>query len=107
MINEIVLYQLNDLSTKLEVRVEDETIWLTQAQIILLFNSSKANISEHIKHIFQTHELKENATVRKFRTVRKEGNRTDKTLLPNIRMIFLNIYIFVVKLTPNQFFVAK
>ena len=76
MINEIVLYQPNDLSTKLEVRVEDETIWLTQAQIILLFNSSKANISEHIKHIFQTHELKENATIRKFRTVRKEGNRT-------------------------------
>ena len=76
MINEIILYQPNSLTAKVEVRVEDETIWLTQAQIVTLFNSSKANISEHIKHIFQTGELDETATVRYFRTVRKEGNRT-------------------------------
>ena len=75
MKNEIVLYQTSDLSTKLEVRVEDETIWLTQVQIVGLFESSKANISEHIKHIFQTGELNKEATVRNFRIVRKEGNR--------------------------------
>jgi hypothetical protein len=73
--NEIILYQTNDLSTKLEVRIEEETIWLTQAQIVILFESSKANISEHIKHIFKTNELEEISTVRKIRTVRKEGNR--------------------------------
>ena len=50
--NEIIIYQAYDLSTKLEVRVEQDTIWLTQAQIVTLFDSSKANISEHIKHIF-------------------------------------------------------
>ena len=76
MKNEIVLYQTDHLPEKVEVRVEDETIWLTQAQIVTLFDSSKANISEHIKHIFQTGELNETATVRNFRTVRKEGSRT-------------------------------
>ena len=76
MKNEIILYQTDNLTAKVEVRVEDETIWLTQAQIVTLFDSSKANISEHIKHIFQTGELEKIATVRNFRTVRKEGNRT-------------------------------
>lgn len=74
--NEIVIYQSDELSEKLEVRIEDDTIWLTQAQIVNLFGSSKANISEHIKHIFQTGELDKNSTVRKIRTVQKEGNRT-------------------------------
>lgn len=74
-LNEIVVYQSDELSTRLEVRLEEETIWLTQQQIVELFDSSKANISEHIKHIFESGELKETATVRNFRTVRTEGNR--------------------------------
>ena len=76
MKNEIILYQSNELSKKLEVRIVEETIWLTQSQIVTLFESSKANISEHIKNIFQTNELDKNSTVRIFRTVREEGNRT-------------------------------
>jgi len=76
MKNEIILYQTKDLSERLEVRIEDDTIWLTQAQIVTLFDSSKANISEHIKNIFKTNELDEHSTVRIFRTVRKEGKRT-------------------------------
>jgi hypothetical protein len=68
MKNEIIIYQPNEL-TKIEVKIEDETLWLTQAQIVNLFESSKANISEHIKHIFQSGELIEDSTVRKFRTV--------------------------------------
>ncbi len=75
MKNEIVIYQAEDLSEKLEVKIEEETIWLTQSQIVTLFDSSKANISEHIKHIFQTKELDKKATVRIFRTVQKEGKR--------------------------------
>lgn len=71
---EIVLYQ-PDESTRLEVHLEDETVWLTQAQMISLFNSSKANISEHISNIYKQGELTEESTVRKFRTVRKEGDR--------------------------------
>lgn len=71
---EIVLYQ-PDETVKLEVRIENETVWLTQAQIVDLFLSSKANISEHIKNIFDSEELDQSSTVRKFRTVRLEGNR--------------------------------
>lgn len=73
--NEIILYQPDDTLT-LDVRVEDETVWLTQAQIVELFDSSKSNISEHLKHIFESGELKREATVRKFRTVRMEGTRS-------------------------------
>ncbi len=76
MNNEIILYRPNELAQHIEVRLENDTIWLTQAQIVQLFESSKANISEHIKHIYQSKELVENATVRNFRIVRNEGKRT-------------------------------
>ncbi len=71
---EFILYQ-PDETVKLEVRLEDETVWLTQAQIVELFQSSKANISGHIKNIYEQQELEENTTVRDFRTVRLEGKR--------------------------------
>ncbi|MBE6097784.1 MAG: cell filamentation protein Fic [Schwartzia succinivorans] len=72
---EIVIYQTEDGNTKIDVRFENETVWLTQAQLVDLYQSSKANISEHIKHIFEEGELDEKSTVRKFRIVRVEGNR--------------------------------
>ena len=65
---EIIIYQTDDGQTKIDVRFEDETVWLTQAQLVDLYQSSKANISEHIKHIFEEGELDEGATVRKYRT---------------------------------------
>jgi hypothetical protein len=68
------LYQ-PDETVRLEVHLEGETVWLTQAQIIELFQSSKANISEHISNIYEQGELAYEATVRNFRTVQKEGNR--------------------------------
>jgi len=74
--SEIILYQAPDNQTVLEVRFEGETIWLTQAQIVTLFSTSKANVSEHIKQIYQSKELEVEATVRKFRTVQIEGNRS-------------------------------
>jgi len=86
MKDEIIIYQEDEQSTKLEVRIEAETIWLTQAQIVSLFDSSKANISEHIKHIFQTKELKEQATVRKFRTVQIEGGRTVNRIIMHFNL---------------------
>jgi hypothetical protein len=72
---EIIIYQDSDGTTNLNVRLENDTVWLTQAQMVELFDSSKANISEHIEHIYITHELEEIATVRNFRTVRTEGIR--------------------------------
>ena len=74
-LGEIILYHSDDGLTHIDVRFEGDTIWLTQAQIIELYHSSKSNISEHIKHIFEDGELSEAATVRNFRTVQKEGNR--------------------------------
>ena len=71
---EIILYQ-PDEAVRLEVRLEDETVWLTQEQIVELFQSSKANISEHIKNIYIQGELEKSSTVRIFRTVRQEGKR--------------------------------
>jgi len=76
MVDEIILYQTSDNQTSLEVRFEEDTIWLTQAQIVTLFSTSKANVSEHIKQIYQSKELEINSTVRKFRTVQNEGGRS-------------------------------
>lgn len=72
---EIILYQ-PDETMRLEVRVEDETVWLTQQQMAELFNATKQNISLHIKNIYEEGELDEQATVKDFLTVRKEGSRT-------------------------------
>lgn len=69
----VILYQAPDGQTSVEVILDQDTVWLTQAQIIELFGSSKANISEHIKHILISNELDEDLTVRKIRTVRQEG----------------------------------
>jgi hypothetical protein len=72
---EILIYQNQEGNIKLDVRLEDETIWLTQAQIGELFQKSKATISEHIKNVFEEGELDAISTVRKFRTVQLEGGR--------------------------------
>ncbi|MBN8865341.1 MAG: virulence protein RhuM/Fic/DOC family protein [Sphingobacteriales bacterium] len=71
----IVIYQTPDGLTSIDVTLDQDTVWLTQAQIIELFDSSKANISEHIKNIFSSSELDRSSTVRIFRTVRQEGKR--------------------------------
>ncbi len=89
--NEIIIYQ-PDENLALDVRVEDESVWLTQSQIVELFDSSKANISEHLKHIFDSGELAKEATVRKFRTVRREGNRS---VTRNIDFFNLDVIISV------------
>lgn len=73
--SEILIYQSSDGKTKLDVTLEDETIWLSQKQLCDLYGKSKSTISEHIKAIFEDEELHPNSTVRKFRTVQKEGDR--------------------------------
>ena len=73
--NEIVLYQ-PDSSVNLEVRLENETVWLTQAQIGLLFDVDRTVVTKHLKNIFESGELLFNATCAKIAQVQKEGNRT-------------------------------
>lgn len=70
---EILVYKNRDGTIKVDVRLQEETVWLTQSQIYVLFNKSKTTISEHIKHIFEEGELVENSVVRKFRTTAQDG----------------------------------
>ncbi|MCF8453448.1 MAG: virulence RhuM family protein [Pedobacter sp.] len=74
--SEIIIYQNPEGNIKIDVRLDDETVWLTQAQLCDLFQKSKATISEHIKNVFEEEELNAATTVRKFRTVQQEGHRT-------------------------------
>ena len=83
---EIAIYQSKDGQTKIDVRFEDETVWLTQAQLVELYQSSKSNISEHIKHIFEEGELDENSVVRNFRTTAADG-KDYNTKFYNLDMI--------------------
>lgn len=76
MKNEIVLYRPNEMSEHIEVRLEDETVWLSQQQMAKLFNQTKQNISLHIINCFKEGELEKVATVKNSLTVQKEGNRT-------------------------------
>ena len=55
--NKIIIYTTVDGQTKIDVRLEDETLWLTQAQMCELYQTSKSNVSEHIKHIFEEKEV--------------------------------------------------
>ncbi|MEW6012926.1 MAG: virulence protein RhuM/Fic/DOC family protein [Elusimicrobiota bacterium] len=85
---EIIIYKSKE-GPKLEVKLEEDTIWLTQNQIALLFNVKKAAISKHIKNIFSSKELDPNSTVSKKETVQIEGNRKIKRILTyfNLDMI--------------------
>ena len=71
--NKIIIYTANDGKTKIDVKLEEETLWLTQAQMCELYQTSKSNVSEHIKHIFEDGELNEDSVVRKFRTTATDG----------------------------------
>ena len=73
--SQILIYQSEDGRTKLDVHLEEQTVWLTQKQLTELFGKAKGTISEHIKHIFEDGELTYEATVRLFRTVQQEGGR--------------------------------
>lgn len=86
---EILIYQTEDGQTKVDVRIEDETVWLSQPQIVELLQSSKANVSEHIKHIFEEGELNESAVVRNFRTTAADGKKY------NVRYYNLDVIISV------------
>ncbi len=75
MKNEIILYRTDELTEHIEVRIDDETVWLTQQQMALLFNQTKQNISLHINNCFREEELERSATVKESLTVQTEGTR--------------------------------
>ena len=73
--NQIVIYQSEDGQTQVDVRLENETVWLTQAQMVELFQTTKQNVSLHVGNVFKEGELEEKSTVKEYLTVQKEGER--------------------------------
>ena len=74
--DKIIIYQSEDGKTQLDVKLEGETVWLTQAQMVELFQTSKQNVSLHINNIYKEGELEKEATVKDYLTVQSEGART-------------------------------
>jgi hypothetical protein len=90
---EIIIYQSEEGQPKIEVRLENENVWLIQAQLVELYQSSKSNVSEHIKHIFEEGELKEEVVVRKFRTTTQHGAIKGKTQVNQTNFYNLDMII--------------
>ena len=100
---EILIYQSEDGLTNIEVKIQDETVWLTQQQMVDLFQTSRTNVVEHIRHIYDEGELDEKSTCRKFRQVRTEGNREVSREMPyyNLDMIISLGYRVKSKIATN------
>ena len=101
--NNIIIYQLEDGKTKIDVKLEDETVWLSQQQMAELFNTSRTNIIEHINNIYEEEELDKDSTCQYFRQVRKEGNRNVNREIPyyNLDMIISLGYRIKSKVATN------
>ena len=91
--NSIIIYEGDDGQSHVEVKFEGETAWLSQAQLVDLYQSSKANVSEHIKNIFSDRELDKNVVVRKFRTTAKHGAIEGKTQTVEVKLYNLDMII--------------
>lgn len=86
---EFLIFAMQGDAEGIEVRLEDDTVWLTQQMLASLYGSSRTNVLEHIQHIYADEELEESATCRKIRQVQKEGNRNvnRETLFYNLDII--------------------
>ena len=92
---EIILYQREDGSAQLNVRVEGDTVWLTQEQMSLLFGKGRTTITEHISHIFEEGELDENVVCRNFRHTTQHGAIEGKTQEREVKHYNLDVIISV------------
>lgn len=101
MAENVILFKTDDGQIKLDVKLDGETVWLTQAQMVELYQSSKANVSEHIKHIFAEGELSKNSVVRKFRTTAADG-KSYETYFYNLDMI-ISLGYRIKSLTATKF----
>ncbi len=93
MNSEILIYQNPDGNIKIDVRLEEETVWLTQSQMGQLFGKDKRTISEHIRNIFNEGELDENMVVRNFRTTTQHGAIPGKTQEREVKGYNLDVII--------------
>ena len=100
---DIIIYQTEDGLTKIDVKIENETVWLSQQQMAELFSTSRTNIIEHINNIYAEEELDKNSTCQNFRQVQKEGNRSVTREIPfyNLDMIISLGYRIKSKVATN------
>ena len=100
---DIIIYQTEDGLTKIDVKIENETVWLSQQQMAELFSTSRTNIIEHINNIYSEEELDKNSTCQNFRQVQKEGNRNVTREIPfyNLDMIISLGYRIKSKVATN------
>ena len=91
--NKLILYKDDEGRVSVNTRFADEDVWLTQAQLVEIYQSSKSNISEHIKHIFEDKELDETVVVRKFRTTTQHGAIEGKTQSRDVAHYNLDVII--------------
>ncbi len=82
----LTLFTTEDGKTQLRLRLQDDTLWLTQRQIAELYEKSPKTISEHLSNIYEDNELKPNSTIRKFRTVALKGTRDVERLLDHYNL---------------------
>jgi hypothetical protein len=93
--SDLLIYQASDGQIKIDVHLEDESVWLTQEQMAQLFGKAKSTVSEHIRNIFNEGELDENVVVRKFRTTTRHGAMAGKTQSKEIQYYNLDVIISV------------
>lgn len=93
--SDLLIYQAQDGTIKIDVRLEDETVWLTQDDMARLFGKSKKTISEHIRNIFDEGELDEQVVIRKFRTTTRHGAIEGKTQSKEVTFYNLDVVISV------------
>ncbi len=93
--SELLIYQAPDGRIKIDVRLEEETVWLTQAHMAELFGKSKKTISEHIRNIFSEGELDDTVVVRNFRTTTRHGAIEGKTQSKDVQYYNLDVIISV------------
>jgi hypothetical protein len=91
----IIIYQTENGQTKIETRLEDETVWLTQAQLAELFQKSRTTITEHISNIFKEGELEEEVVCREFRHTTQHGAIEGKTQEKSVKYYNLDVIISV------------
>jgi hypothetical protein len=84
--NKIIIYENQEGNSHISVRIDGETVWLTQIQLAELFPTTKQNISLHVKNIFEERELTKEGTVKEYLTVQKEGNREIKRVMEHYNL---------------------
>ena len=102
--NKIVIYQTEDGQTQIDVRLEDDTVWLTQAQMADLFQTDRTSIVRHINNIYKVEELERNSTCAKIAQVQTEGKRIAESRTEE-KDVMVKVVVNLINQNNNLFYV--